>query len=482
MNHPRSLATSTFSRRAIIAAWLALAVLLLPPSLKGSPQQIPSPVVFTGVNVLPMDDEVILENHTVIVRGERIEALAPDGQIAVPPDATVIVGAGRYLMPGLTEMHAHIPGPPERAERFPGPHDPQGVEDVLFLFVANGVTTARGMIGDPYHLELRQRVAVGEVLGPTLYTAGMGLFHQNVPDPEAAERVVREQHAAGYDFLKVFSITPEAYARMAATAHELGIPFAGHIPAEVGLEGALKHRQLTIDHLDRYAEFLVREDADIGDREAGFFGSGLVDLIDPERIPLAAERTREAGVWNVPTQTLLDNLASAESAADMAAWPEMRYLPEDMVATWVDYKDNLQAQPYFQPEAAQRLVEIRRELIRALHDGGAMLALGSDAPQFFNVPGFSVHGELASLVASGLTPFEALVTGTRNAATVLGAPGEFGTIGAGRRADLVLLDDNPLLDIANTRRIAGVMVRGQWLAATDIEQRLEAIAARHARD
>ena len=424
-------------------------------------------VAFVGVNVVPMDAEEVLENHSVVVRDGRITVVGPSDEVSVPEGAVRVEGAGRYLMPGLAEMHGHIPGP----------QNPRYTEDVLFLYVSNGVTTVRGMAGHPSHLELRERVANGDLVGPTIYAAGPW-FGDDASTPEAAERAVREQHAMGYDLLKMGSIPWPAYERMAQTADEVGIPFAGHIPADVGLERALEAGQTSIDHFDRYVEFLVRDGADIEGRESGFFGSGLVDLIDPEKIPVAAERTREAGTWNVPTLSLVEHLASPVPAEQMAEWPEMQYLPSDIVQGWVDAKHNFQAQDHFRPENAQRLVEIRRELLMALHDAEAPIALGSDAPQFFNVPGFSIHHEMEMMVKAGLTPYQVLVTGTRNPARYFGVPEEFGTVETGRRADLILLEANPLEDISNVRKRAGVMVRGDWLPEGEIQERLEAIAAR----
>ncbi len=475
----RTRSGSAKQPRSIHPVLAALLCLALAACGQGSPAPAPQAaqapqvtaggsevVAFVGVNVVPMDRERVLEGHTVIVQDGRITAVGPADRTQVPAGALRVEGRGRYLMPGLAEMHGHIPGSDDR----------RYAENTLFLYVSNGVTTVRGMAGHPYHLELRERVARGELLGPTIHAAGPGFGGHNAGTPEAAERLVREQHAAGYDLLKVWEFPREAYDAMARTAHEVGIPFAGHIPSHVGLERALEVRQASIDHLDRYVEFLVRDGASADDREAGFFGSGLVDLVDMGKIPTAVARTREAGVWNVPTLSLVENLAMAETPEQMAQRPEMRYMPPNVLEGWIRAKRDFQGRPYFQPPAAQRLVEIRRQLTRALHDGGAPLALGSDAPQFFNVPGFSIHPEMEMMVASGLTPYEVLVTGTRNPAIYFGTPEEFGTVEVGRRADLILLEANPLTDIANVRRRAGVMVRGRWLPESEIQQRLEAIA------
>lgn len=446
---------------------LVITFVCLSPAACGTSPKHSNTIAFVGANVLPMDRERVLEDHTVVVEDGRITALEPSGEADIPEGALRIDGRGKTLLPGLAEMHGHVPGADEAAY----------AEDVLFLYVSNGVTTVRNMSGDASHLALRSRIADGALTGPTLYAASPWLGDQ-AGTPDAAQRAVREYHAQGFDLLKIGSLPAPAYARMAATAHTVGIPFGGHIPEDVGLVGALDARQASIDHLDRYVEFLVA-DAVRGDRDAGFFGSGLIDLADPARIADAVARTKAAGTWNVPTLTLVGHLASDESAEAMGRWPEMAYLPRDVVDGWVRAKREFAARADFQPAATRRLVALRGQLVKALHDAGAPIALGSDAPQFFNVPGFSIHHELRMMVDAGLTPYEALATGTREAARYFDAGDAFGTIAPGQRADLILLDADPLDDIGNLRRRTGVMVRGEWWPEARIQARLEQIAAKH---
>lgn len=425
----------------------------------------PDAIAFVGVNVVPMDSERVLEGHTVVVQDGRISSVTAD-DAQVPEGARRIDGEGRWLMPGLAEMHGHVPGP----------DDPDYAEDVLFLYVSNGVTTVRNMAGHASHLALRDRVEAGELVGPTLFAASPWLTPETAGTPEAARQAVRDYQAAGFDLLKLGTIDAESYAAMAAAAHEIGMPFGGHIPAEVGLVAALDARQTSIDHYDRYVEFLVPDDFDTQSLEPGFFGSGWVHLADRERIPEAIERTLAAGTWNVPTLSLVEHLASDTPAGEMIAWPEMRYMPQRVREGWVEAKHRFQARDDFQPDAARALVELRQELTRALHAAGAPIALGSDAPQFFNVPGFSIHHEMEMMAAAGLTPYEVLATGTREPARYFGTPDAFGTVEPGRRADLILLEANPLDDVANVQRRIGVMVRGQWLPEADIQSRLGTIA------
>lgn len=423
-------------------------------------------ITFMNVNVIPMDRDTILENQTVVVQDGQITRVGPAAQIEMPAGAFQVDGNDRYLMPGLAEMHGHVPGP----------DNPDYAESVLYLYISNGVTTVRNMAGHPYHLELKERIEQGELVGPKLYAASPWMSEEQAPTPEDAEQLVRNYKEDGFDLMKMGSISLEVYERMAETAHEVGIPFAGHIPEEVGLVNALEARQASIDHYDRYVEFLVPEDADTGERNSGFFGSGIVDLADTDRIPEAVNRTVEAGTWNVPTLSLVEHLADPTPPEEMIQWPEMQYMPQSVLNGWVETKQNFQARDDFQPDAAQKLVEIRRELTKALHDGGAPIALGSDAPQFFNVPGFSIHHELRMMVDAGLTPYEVLVTGTRNPAIYFDIPEKFGTIQEGRRADLILLEANPLEDISNVQSRAGVMVQGNWIPEEDIRNKLEEIA------
>jgi len=197
-------------------------------------------VVFTHVGVIPMDRERVLENQTVVVRGDRIAEVGPAATTLAPTAATRVDGHGKYLMPGLGEMHAHVPVP-QIEQQLGG--SSEYTERVLLLYLANGVTTIRGMLGHATHLALRERLRRGELLGPTLYTSGPSFNGNSAPDPETARRMVLEQKAAGYDFLKIHpGLSRETFDALARTADSVGIRFAGHVPAAVGLDRALAAR------------------------------------------------------------------------------------------------------------------------------------------------------------------------------------------------------------------------------------------------
>jgi imidazolonepropionase-like amidohydrolase len=425
---------------------------------------------FVNVNVVPMDRERVLANQTVVVRGATIVALGSADRVKAPSGAKLVDGTGKYLIPGLAEMHAHIPPGPQVADSV--------IERVLSLFALTGVTTVRGMLGDPRHLPLRARAARGELLSPTIYTSSPSVNGTTMTTGKAAADSVRKYRAAGYDFLKIHpGLKRGVYDTIVATAHEVGIKFAGHVPLEVGIEHAIETRYWSIDHFDGFIEGLVPEQRAFSTEEDGFFGLGLVEKADESRIPMLAAKAKAAGVWVVPTETLMRHVVGDYSAAEMRTWPEMKYWSKAGIDAWANQTDQMRAGGA-SAGARARYLDLRKKLITGLHSAGVGFLLGSDAPQVWNVPGFSIRRELAYWVEAGLTPYQALEAGTRNVAVFFGTAERTGTVAQGKRADLVLLDGNPLVDITNVGRQAGVMIGGRWLDQDEISRRLEAIAAK----
>ena len=439
-------------QRAIALAVLAVAAAASVPASQ------PSPVTaFVNVTVLPMDRQTELRDQTVVVRDRDIVELGPAAKVTVPQDAVRVDARGKFLMPALAEMHAHIPG---------GDAPDAAVERTLFLYAANGIGTIRGMLGHPRHLGFRDRAARREIVSPRIYTSGPSFNGNTVPTPEAAVQAVVAQKAAGYDLLKIHpGVKRDVFDALDAKADELGMPFAGHVPLAVGLQRALDARYRSIDHLDGYVEALAKTPG-----ESQTFGLNLVDQVDETRIPAVVQATKAAGTWMVPTQSLLEHWLSDDEPDAMAKWPEMKYVPAEQLQKWIAQKKNMTSQAT--PEARRRFLALRRRIVKALLDGGVPFALGSDAPQTWNVPGFSAHRELKMLVAAGFTPFQALQSGTANVARYFGTESSTGTVAKGKRADLILLDADPLQDIGNTSRIAGVMFGGRWLPRAQIDARL----------
>lgn len=410
-------------------------------------------VAFVDVTLVPMDSERILPRQTVIVRGDRIEEIGPVDRVNVPEGVERIDGRGKFLMPGLAEMHGHFP---------PGGSAREFIENVAFLYVANGVTTVRSMLGAPGHLEFREQARRGEFVSPTLYMAGPSFSGQSVPSPQAAIERVRTQKNEGWDLLKVHpGLKREVYDAMAATAKEVGIEFSGHVPAAVGLVHAIRRGQRTIDHLDGYIEYLE------ADRAA----------IDRAKLADVVKLTRETNTWVVPTMVLWETIIGAANAEERASFPELRYMPRAMVESWTaNYRRRLSAKN-FDAARADRIAANRKVLLKALADGGVNILFGTDAPQQFSVPGFSIHRELAAMKAAGMANFAILRSATKNVGDYYKGVDEFGTIAIGQRADIIVIDANPLDDLGNLAKRVGVMVRGRWIPDTEIKTRLETIAA-----
>ena len=425
--------------------------------------------VFENVNVITMDSDQPLVSQTVVIENDKIFSISTDANY--PSDALVIDGKGNYLLPGLAEMHAHIPTP-QAGEQL--------IEETLFLYLAGGVTTIRGMLGHPRHLELRTQVQDGTILGPHIYTSGPSINGNTAPDTETAIQMVRDQQQAGYDFLKLHpGLTREVFDAIVVTAKEVGIEFAGHVSRDVGVRHAINSDYASIDHLDGYVEGLVPESAGVDPEENGFFGINFTDLVDESKMEELLNITIEHQVWNVPTQCLAERWAGPVTADELLSDAEMAFMSPETLQQWADSKNNMMSNQSYDPEKAQRWIDLRRKIIKALYDAGAGVLLGSDAPQVFNVPGFALQHEIEMYVAAGLTPYQALITGTVNPAKYFNLESERGMVKEGFQADLVLVQGNPLDDISNLRNRAGVMIRGQWLSREILDQRLSEIAANY---
>jgi imidazolonepropionase-like amidohydrolase len=413
-------------------------------------------LVITGVNVIPMDAERVINNQTVLIKAGKIAAIG--NKVKYGKNAVIIDGKGKYLMPGLAEMHAHVP-PVD---------DLEPMKEVLFLFAANGITTIRGMLGHPRHLELRAMINKGEITGPTFYTTGPSFNGLSVKSAEAGADMVRKQKEAGYDFLKLHpGLTKATFGAIASTANEVNIPFAGHVSFGVGVWRAIDAGYSSIDHLDGFVEALVPGMDTLTEQQAGLFGMFVGHRADESKIPQLMQALAKKNIWVVPTQSLAERWFLASYDAELFRNdPHCKYMDPKTVDQWVQSKKNLMANPNFNPVNVESFVALRRKLIRECQQAGVGLLLGCDAPQVFNVPGFSTHHELAYLVNCGLTPYEALRTGTVNVAKYLKLP-DTGVVRTGAKADLILVNGNPLADITNTQKIEGVILHGKWLSKSE---------------
>lgn len=421
-------------------------------------------IVIRNVHVIPMDREQVLSNQVVIIKDGRISLIGDARTVKYGAGSLVIDGTGKYLMPGLAEMHAHVP-PKDNIEP---------MKEVVLLFALKGVTTIRGMLGHPRHLELRSKLQSGEIIGPRLYTSGPSINGQTANTAAIAEKMVRDQKAAGYDFLKLHpGLTVDNFNVIVKTAKEVQIPFAGHVSYAVGVWRAIDAGYASIDHMDGFVESLIPGIESMTEQQVGLFAVFTGHQADTARIPKLVNALRDKHIWVVPTQALAERWLSPEKTPEaLSQEPEMIYMAPNTLNGWVNTKKNLMSNPNYNPVNVQRYVEVRRKLIKACQKAGVGILLGSDAPQVFDVPGFSLHHELTYMVKAGLTPYEALRTGTVNPATFFKRD-DAGVIKPGAVADLVLVNGNPLQDINAVKNIEGVSLAGRWLSKEYIEQELK---------
>ena len=407
----------------------------------------PAPVAFVDVTVLPMDQDRRLEHQTVVVENGLITTMGPVGTTPIPRGARRVGAGGKFLIPGLADMHVHV----------------DDTTDFL-LYLAKGVTTVRNLEGEPYHLQWRDQINRGELIGPTIFTSGPFTNLPRIRTPDDARRAVIEQKAAGYDEIKIHGgLEAETYDTLAAVAHRLGIRLVGHAPRNLPFDNLLRNHQDEISHAE---EVLYT-----------YFHSDVSDS-SVAKIPLVARALKDRDIWMTATFVTYDRIYRQVANLDsLLADRATAYVTPYQLALW--QRENNRYIRNWGPNGIPTL-RSRRDflvrLIRGLHQAGVPIMTGTDAIGPLWIPGWSLHEELRDFVAMGFTPYEALSAATRLPAQFLGQAQVFGTIAPDRRADLVLLDRDPMADIRNTESINGVMVRGRWFPRTDLDTKLNRLA------
>ncbi len=432
---------------------------------------VPS-VAITHVSVIDGRDSVAREDQTVVVIGSRIVKVVPAGEWSPSPGATVVDGRGKYLVPGFWDMHVHtaISGIPE-------------ARTLLGLYIANGVTGVRDMAGEWDTLTVwRRAIARGELAGPRIVASGPYLEGGDVPVPHILTRNAAEGRAGvdslvalGVDFVKVHSqLTAEAYFAIARRARERGIVFAGHVPRVVGSEAASDSGQKSIEHL--LAIPVPCSPADSIALRPRYAVQGALGRCSSEDLtPLYAKFVRN-GTFVTPTFT---------AQVEVATWPR-HDVPGDTLAHYLPLSlRNYVAQLFPMPDSippgadsvGMAMLDRRLHQVAAMRRAGVHILTGTDAPLRNSPPGFGIHEEMTLLSRGGMRPWEVLRAATYEPAEYLGMLDSAGTIETGRVADLVLLEANPLVDIANTRRIAAVVANGRLIAGEERRRLLGASTA-----
>lgn len=438
---------------------------------------------FVGVNVVPMDAPRVLRDQTVIVEGGVIVAMGDPALVQPPRRAQIVRGEGRYLAPGLADMHTHLAGYVGEAA---AGDNPAIAANQLLMYVATGVTLVRDMSGTPAHRLYRARIESGEWVGPDLYYTSPIVEGAHpvwntsiqVTDPSAVEALVAGFARDGYWGVKVYhTVSRDVFDALLAAAARHRLPVVGHVPFEVGIDRAIAAGQYGIEHFRGY-DFdgvpLARLEID-GGRSAERFGSWL-RMSDARRTQLIHD-TVAAGVWNTPTLVASRFLYDAQARQALARNPRFAMAHPSLRAQVLGASGLDRIFPA-DARAAMRAAEPRiLAMTKALNDAGGRLLVGTDAVLPAYVPGFTPIDEIETFVTAGVSNFDALRAATALAAQSLGVGDRMGTIAVGKRANLILLDGNPLEDVSHLWELSGVMVRGRWFSFQDLQIRLATMAA-----
>lgn len=442
-----------------------MASLVLSAPATGAEQQT---IVIENVTVVPMTtNSTVVRDATVVIDKGWIVSLqgpAPDG-------AKRIDGKGKWLIPGLTDMHVHVPtdGLP-RARKYPteAPTIFFDTQDIMTPYIANGVTQILNLDARPEAFGQRNQVESGAVFGPHMALAavingGDSPVGIKANTPSDGRQAVRDAKAEGYEFIKVYSeLNVETFTAIVDEARKVGLKAVGHIPE--AFQGKLESAFVPNFAMVAHAEEFSKHSKDFTTEDAKHY----------------AELAKRNGTWLTPTMTVMRWIASQTHSMDeLRASPTLQYVHPLLQSKWLTAnRYNRNASPklaaYF-----DRMVEFHVRLVREFKAAGVPIVAGTDTLTSGVVAGFSLHDELEMLVGAGLTPEEALASSTRLAAVWLGVDADRGTVEVGKRADLVLLDANPLVNIANTRKIAGVSVNGRWADRATLDAMLADLSRRN---
>jgi imidazolonepropionase-like amidohydrolase len=473
-------------RMAILLSLLAASTLRAGAD---SPPAQPTPLAFTHATIIDATGAPPATDMTLVIAADRIAEIGKTGQVPVAAGAQVVDATGKFLIPGLWDMHIHWFGLDKT---------------YLRLFLANGVTGARIMWGAPIHFTWRKEVEERALLAPRFSIASTivdgpkpvwagSLAVANESEGRQAVRTIKDQ---GADFVKVYSLLPRAaYFAIADESKKQGLPFAGHVPESVSALEASDAGQATIEHLTGILPACSAREDDVRQARADAFANlpkgrttpdparlrastrMTLDTFSPEKAAALFTRLAHNHTWQCPTFTVLRAFANLDDK-DFIRDPRLKYLPASMTKQWDPSRDfRLKERTPEDFDLARRVYKKQLELVRLMRQAGVPFLAGTDVMNPYCFPGFSLHDELALLADAGLTPMQALQAATLNPARFLGKDKDLGTLQKGKIADLVLLDANPLDDIHNTQRVNAVVANGRLLDRPALDKFLTEIEA-----
>jgi imidazolonepropionase-like amidohydrolase len=441
----------------------------------------PAAIAITHATIIDATGAPPQPNSTILIDNEKIYAVGPDSTLEIPTGAHIIDATGKFLIPGLADMHIHLTGAGE----------PTGSREfILPLLIANGITTVRDMGGDVVQLKkLKKGIDSGDQPGPQIFFTGPYLdgnppyFQPSiiVQSPAEADAAVRKLKSEGVDFIKVQSgLKPAAYFAVAEAARKENIRFVGHVPDSISATQASDAGQSSIEHLTGILLACSSREAELREQQLHppshketprqtslrqrVWQQAVLNSYSPEKAQKLYAKLLANHTWQVPTLPLLTELAFLTPATDRAGDPNLKYIPQNLKKIWKQGRaESLANKTSADFLLRAKLVEASLKAVGDMHAAGIPIMAGTDSTAPNLVPGFALHDSIADLVQAGLTPTQALQAATSKPAEFLNRSNEQGTIAPGQRADLVLLDANPLADIHNTQKIHAVFLKGKYL-------------------
>jgi len=420
----------------------------------------------TNVNIITMaTDNKIIENATVIIKDKKILSI----NSPIPDKAKLINGKGKWLIPGLIDMHVHNLADVNFGSNYPtkGATAFTNTQDFMLLYIANGVTTAFELSARPEHFGERNEIIKGNVIGPRIALALLidgGKGSGNIADtPADGRQTVRIAKAQGYEFIKVYSsLNIETFKAIVDEADKQGMKVVGHIPN--AFKGKIEEAFVPNYDLVAHAEEYAKQTDSFSDEDAKRF----------------AQLAKRNGTWLTPTLITMVKIAEqARSLDGIINLPTLKYVHPLMQSKWLGSNNYNTGTTPDRVTYVDKIADFNIRIVKAFKEAGVPMVAGTDSGVSAVVWGFSLHDELELLVSAGLTPQEALTSSTRLPATWLGIDDKIGTVETGKYADLILLDANPLDNISNTRKISGVFVNGQWVDKAKIETMLSDLSKRN---
>jgi imidazolonepropionase-like amidohydrolase len=463
---------SRIIRTVLVVSVFVMSCFLLANSCQVIPTEMPEVTAYrtgslalTHVNVIDVSAGVVIPDQVVHVVDDTILAIGDFGTVALPPGCTEIDVTGKYLVPGYSDMHTHV------------------IDDEdLLLLVANGVTQIRNcadlpdwvksMFAIPDIRFLRDQVNSGRIPGPMIVTAGHVLDGANpispynavVKTPGKGREWVHSTRDGGYDYVKVYdNLTIATFDAILDEAYAQSIPVFGHVPKAVGLDHYLKSGAVSIEHMTGYINN-DKGDFDISESQLDYY-AGL---------------TAASGIWNCPTLTIWDRIPPQNGFEQVFTFPESKYLSSMVAWQWQTslpyyYKVDYEGEDYI-----EQMRRLTMRMVKVLYDNGCRLVIGTDMNVIGTFPGFSIHREMELFVEAGIPERETLAAATIEAAHCLGLEAKYGSIEAGKAANMVLLNANPLDDITNTQSIESVLVNGNRFTREDLDTLLEYVEIKNA--